>query len=219
MNKTAVILIVISITLLTSGCGNRMWESTKETTSETYDFMFDTAPTARSYHDTASIPIIEINYRAADVIYSNVGKFELSKHSAIFVHPFVNQNDPSDKSIFGPVTMEQVSDRLVQRGVLITAGEPNETDYEYAKDINLNDYRTMNQNKLDKLPPRAAILSGSYVIGDNYIYMSAKVTRLVDSAVISGHNWTLPISDNVRQMLPQLKLDDGLEPTVKTKFD
>ena len=219
MNKVVLILMVTIITLFASGCGNRMWESTKETTSDTYNFVFDSAPTARSYHETSSIPLIELNYQAADVIYSNVGKYELSKHSAIFVHPFTNQNDPSDNAIFGRVMTEQVSDRLVQRGVLITSGEPNKTDYEYTKDINPNDYRSMNSNISGKLPPRAAMLTGTYVLGDNYIYMSAKVTRLVDNAVVSGHNWTLPITDNVRQMLPQLKLDDGLEPSVKTKFD
>jgi hypothetical protein len=219
MNKAAMILMMILTTIFASGCGNRMWESTKKTTSDTYDFMFDTAPTARSYHDAASIPIIELNYQAADTIYSNVGQFELSKHSAIFVRPFTNQNDPSDGSIFGQVVTEQIADRLVQRGVLITDGEPGETDSAYAKGISQADYRTMNSNKLNKLPPRAAMLSGTYVIGDNYIYMAAKVTRLVDKTVISGHNWTLPITDNIRQMLPQLKLDDGLEPSVKTKFN
>ena len=93
MNKVALILVVTLTTLFTSGCGNRMWESTKKTTSDTYNFMFDSAPTARSYHEISSIPLIELNYQAADVIYSNVGKYELSKHSAIFVHPFTNQND------------------------------------------------------------------------------------------------------------------------------
>lgn len=219
MNKAALILAVVLTTFLTSGCGNRMWEDTKGTASETYDLMFDTAPTARSYHDSAGIPIIELNYQAADVIYTNVGQYELSKHSAVFVKPFTNQNDPSDNSIFGRVVTEQVADRLVQRGVLITSGEPNVTDFSYAKGINPTDYRAMNPNTREKLPPRAARLTGAYVIGDDYIYITAKVTRLIDNAVVSGHNWTLPITDNVRQMLPQLKLDEGLEPSVKTKFD
>jgi len=219
MIKAAVILTVVLATLFASGCGNRMWDSTKSTASDTYDFMFDTSPTARSYHETSSIPIIELNHEAADLIYSNIGQFELSKKSAIFVHSFVNQNDPSDNSIFGTVMTQQIADRLVQHGVRITSGEPNETDYEYAENINPKDYDTMNPNVHVKLPPRTAILSGAYVLGDNYVYMSAKITRLVDNAVVSAHNWTLPITDNVRQMLPQLKIDNGLEPTVKTKFD
>lgn len=219
MKKMVIICVFIFATLLASGCGNRMWEDTKDTAADTYNLMFDATPTARSYHELESVPLIELNYQAADVLYSNVGQYELSKHSAVFVKVFTNQNDPSDNAIFGKVMMEQISDRLVQRGVLITAGDPNESDFEYGPGVNPVDYRSMNSNTRVKLPPRAARLTGSYTIGDNYIYMAAKVTRLVDSAVVSAHNWTLPINDNVRQMLPQLKLEQGLEPSVKTKFE
>jgi len=219
MKKLAMTLTVMCISLIMAGCGNRFWQDTKEKASDTYDFMFDSAPTARSFHETSEIPIIELNHQAADVLFSNVGQYELSKFSAVFHKPFANQVEPSDKSVFGTVMMRQVSDRLVQHGLLITDGEPNHTDYEYSKTINPADYKSMNAKTREKLPPLAAMLNGNYVIGDNYIYMSASITRLVDNAVISAHNWTLPITDNVRQMLPQLKLDNGLEPTVKTRFE
>lgn len=114
---------------------------------------------------------------------------------------------------------EQVSDRLVQRGVVITHGEPRPDQYFLPKGVDPQKYSEPAKGTIETLPPRAAVLSGSYVIGDNFIYLSAKVVRLDDNAVVSGHNWTLPVTDNVRQMLPQLKQDDGLEPTVKTKFD
>lgn len=217
MNKAPLILAVIFTVLFASGCGNRMWEDTKDTASNTYDYMFDTAPTARAYHETSSIPLIELNHDAADIIYSNIGKYELSKKSPVYVRPFTNQEDPADTSIFGRVMTEQVVDRLVQHGVLITTGKPKASDYTYSRGFNSSNYHTMNEKKLAELPARAAMLTGTYVIGDEHIYMSAKIIRLIDSAVISGQNWTLPINDNVRQLLPQLKLENGLEPTVKTR--
>jgi len=219
MNKAVLIFTIITTGLFASGCGNRFWEDTKGTASDSYNYVFDTAPTARAYHEQESIPIIEINYQAADVLYSNVGHYELSKKSPVYVSKFINQNEPSDNSIFGHVMTEQISDRLVQRDVLITAGEPRPDDYFLPKGVELKRYSNPPQGRVENLPPRAAILKGTYVIGDNYIYMSAKIIRLDDKAVVSGHNWTIPISDNVRQMLPQLKLENGLEPTVKTKFD
>jgi len=75
-----------------------MWEDTKETTSDTFNYVFDTTPTARSFHDTASVPIIDLNNRAADILYSNVGNNELTPHSAIFASPFTNQNVPLRKA-------------------------------------------------------------------------------------------------------------------------
>lgn len=219
MNKAVLILLMIFITLLMAGCGNRMWEDGKDTASETFDYVFDSAPTAKSYHETSSIPLIELNYRAADVLYSNVGKGELTLKSAVFVKRFTNQKDPGDNAIFGSVITQQIADRLVQRGVLITDGTPNATDYLYGKGVSAEDYKSLTDTMSGKFPPRSGMLTGNYVIGDNYVYMSSKVIRLVDSAVVSAHNWTLPISDNIREMLPQLKNDDGMVPTVKNKFD
>lgn len=196
-----------------------MWEDAKKGTTDTFNYVFDTAPTARPYHETESIPIIELNYRAADVLFSNVSKGELTMESAIFVRRFTNQEDPSDMALFGDVVTQQISDRLVQRGVLIKDGKPNTTDYEHAEGFSASDYQSRSSLSAKQLPPRSAMLTGTYTIGTNFVYLSAKVTRLTDSAVVSAHNWTIPVSDNVRQLLPQLKSDDGLTPSVKTKFE
>ena len=107
----------------------------------------------------------------------------------------------------------QVADRLVQRDLRITEGEPGGTDYLYAEGATGDDYIGRTEKKADDLPPRVARLTGVYVIGDNFVYLSAKITRLVDHTVISAHNWTIPISDNVREMLPQLKRPgEGMTP-------
>ncbi|RWU07234.1 hypothetical protein DWB63_01675 [Pseudodesulfovibrio sp. S3] len=221
MNKTALSILMAVTLLFTQGCGNRMWEDSKDATSDTFNYVFDTAPTARAYHDLEEIPIIELNHRAADVLYSNVAKAELTNQSAIYVKRFTNQNDPGDTSIFGSVMSQQVADRLVQRGMLITEGEPGATDLLYGGGTTAADYRKTGglAGAKKELPPRSGMLTGTYVIGDNYVYVSAKVVRLVDSAVVSANDWVLPISDNVRQMLPQLKKDEGLTPSVKTSFE
>ena len=218
MNKIPLIIAVLVTTLFTTGCGNRFWKDTKGAAGDTYDYVFDTAPTARSYHAEEQIPLIEINHQAADVLYSNVRGKELSDKSPVYVQDFTNQNNPADKSIFGHVMTEQVVDRLVQRGMLITAGDPKPNAFFLPKGMSKDKYNNPPKGTIETLPPRSAMLSGKYVIGDNYIYMTSKITRLDDKAIISGHNWTIPISDNVRQMLPQLQLEDGLEPSVKTTF-
>jgi len=219
MTKTIRILTLFACLALAAGCGNRMWQDTKKTAGDTYDYVFDTSPTARAYHDEASIPIIEINHEAADVLYRNIGSNELSKRSPVYVRAFTNKTDPADQAPFGQVVMEQVADRLVQRGVVITQGEPGPDAFAMPRDIDPTKYLNPPQGSLENLPPRSAVLTGSYVIGDNYVFMTAKIIRLDDKAVVSGHNWTIPITDNVRELLPQLKQDRGLEPTVKSKFD
>ncbi|MCG2731776.1 MULTISPECIES: FlgO family outer membrane protein [Pseudodesulfovibrio] len=219
MIKTPLIFLALSFILAAQGCGNRFWEDTKRKSSNTYDYVFDTAPTTRSFHDQAAVPIEEINYQAANVLYSNVGKYELSSRSPVYAKRFSNRDNPEDTAIFGTVVMEQVVDRLVQRGLVITGGDPKPADYSLPTGVDPEKYARPTTGSLDNLPPRAAMLSGAYVIGDNFVYLSAKITRLDDRAVISAHTWTIPVTDNVRQLLPQLRRDDGLEPSVKTSFD
>ncbi len=219
MNRVVLISVVLVATLFASGCGNRFWKDTKDSAGDTYNYVFDTKPTAVPYHEQETVPLIEINYYAADVLYSNVGQYELSKKSPVYVEAFTNQKNPSDNAIFGHVITEQIADRLVQRGVVITAGQPSSTEYFMPQGVDPKRYTDPLKDTIETLPARAAVLKGTYVIGDNNIYMTAKVIRLDDNAVVSGHNWTIPITDNVRQMIPQLKLEEGLDPTVKTKFD
>lgn len=218
MHRLLMTFLALATLLTASGCGNRFWEDTKDTAQDTYQYVFDTKPTARSYHETESVPIEEINYQAADTLYAHLGNYELSKDAPIFYTYFVNKQNASDHAIFGQVMTEQILDRMVQRGARITHGDPPPDAYFMPSGVDPKKYTDPVQGGLDKLPPRSGQLSGGYVIGDQYIYMSAKITRLDDKAVVSAHTWTIPINDNVRQLLPQLKLDDGLEPTVKTKF-
>lgn len=219
MRKTLLIITVFVFALFITGCGSRMWQDTKDTAGDMYNYAFDSSPTAVAYHDEKSAPLIEINHEAADILYKNVGKNELSKRSPVYVTTFTNQHDPNDTAIFGKVVTEQVSDRLVQRGIVLKAGTPAPTEYLMPSGVEMAKYDNPPQGNINLLPPRAAMLSGTYVIGDNYIYMTAKVTRLDDKAIVSGANWTIPITDNVRQLLPQLRKDDGLDPTVKTSFE
>lgn len=129
MYRILLLIAVLATTIFATGCGNRMWQDTKETASDTYDYVFDTAPTARSYHEAVQIPIIDINHDAADVLYNNIKGSELSRRSPIYIKNFINQNDPNDTSIFGRVMTEQVVDRLVQRGALITTGSPEQKPF------------------------------------------------------------------------------------------
>lgn len=219
MHKAALTLLAITTLLFSTGCGNRMWEDAKGVTKDTYNYVFDTAPTAVPYHATSEIPMIEINHDAADVLAKNVTGDELADHSAVFISRFTNQADPNDQSIFGFVVQDQIADRLVQKELLVTKGDPSVTDILYADGATGDDYLGKTDKKKSDLPPRSAQLAGTYVIGDNFIYLSARLIRFVDGAIVSAHDWTIPITDNVRAMIPALKKPgEGMEPTVVTQF-
>lgn len=218
MYKLALIILALATLILSAGCGSRMWQDTTKTAGDTIHWATDTSPTARTYHEQAEIPLIEINKDAADVLYSGISGYELSKKSPVYVAIFTNQQNPNDKSIFGTIVTEQVSGRLVQRGIHIRDGKPKPEEYFLPPGIDPQKYQNPSMGSIDKLPPRAAMLNGYYVIGDNMVYMSARITRLDDKTDIAHTNWTIPITENIRQLIPHLQRKDGLDPSVKTKF-
>lgn len=239
--KKAALLLILFASLLTMGCGSRVWSDTKEFANDSYDYMFDTAPTARSFHDQAEVPIIELNHRAAETLADNINWNELDRESPVYFTTFNNLGDAGDTALFGQVMTDQVVAGLVQNKVKMSLGEPapkntmpaESMEPETAPSIDgmamQADNATMTETQMDEdetlvkaseenTPPQAR-MTGSYAIGDNYIYMRAAIVRLTDDAMVSAHNWTLPITDNIRELLPQLKRNFGMTPTVKTSFD
>lgn len=239
MKNKAAILLILFASLLTTACGSRIWSDTKEFANDSYDYVFDTAPTTRSFHDQAEVPLIEINHRAAQELADHINWNELDRESPVYFTTFTNLHNPNDTAIFGKVMTEQVVDGLVQNKIKMTLGEPKpmdsaETQVQEVVIAEPMDMLTDNGTKTgenedveipplatkkEELPPPDAKLTGNYVIGDDFIYLHAQVVRLTDDAVISAHNWTVPITDNIREFVPNLKKEPGMEPTVRTSFN
>lgn len=202
------LLILTCLTVL-SGCAwlEDRYEDTKE-------FVFDSKPTATPGFEEDNTPIIELNYDAAASLAFNVKPIELPDGSPVYIRKFVNKEDPTDTSRFGLIVATQVANRLAQRGLLMTEGVPPAEAYQAPPPREKGNF-------LQLPDKRSAKLDGSYIIGQNVIYVTGKIVRLDDNAIVSAHNWTLPINDNTRSLLPQLQAREkgkGIEPSVKTTF-
>lgn len=205
-------ITLMATAVLTAGCGG-----SQRTETIPFDYVFDTVPTSKTYHDLEETPVNELNYRAADTLFKYVTEKELSPDSPVYVKPFL-AGDSGDHSMFGKIMSQQVRDRLVQRGINITVGAPK--PIEYFKPQSPSPKLNNQGEEIDKKATahRAGVLEGSYVIGRDFIYMSASIVRLDDKVIVSAHNWLIPITENIRWWLPQIQPKDGLIPTVRTQF-
>lgn len=221
MKRNALFLTAALLcTLLLPGCS--VYEATKEGAKSTYNFMFDRDPRSEPAFQEDDTPIIEINHNAADKLFYNVNKHhELPANSPIYVRSFTNEDNQEDKAKFGRIVANQVATRLAQHDMLITDGAPRPLPKTVAVPNAMNnatDDGSWFSSTRKEAPPRPAMLTGTYYIGDTVIYMNSKIIRLDDDAVISSASWTLPINDNVRELLPQLKRPGGIDPAVRDKF-
>lgn len=208
---TDLLLLVLAalVLALPSGCS---WGKTKRAVIDAKDEFFHTKPTTKALFAEDSTPLTDLNAEAADdIIFSIQGR--LSPDSPIYVERFVNASDPNDASPFGRIMADQVATRMAQRKYRIMMGQPPPA--------------TPNEGPAAEKPPSApgfkkdyqpqpSLLSGSYTIGEDVIYVAAKLTRIEDGAVLTGLNWTLPVNKNTRELMPQLKrAGDGLSPSVQ----
>lgn len=162
-------------------------------------------------------PIVELNYKAAERLAANMKK-TLPPGSPVYVQAFANMGDPEDARPFGRIVADQVAARLAQEGFRVTEGTPQDPDKPLLASPGRYDPSPSNSTSSRDTPPREARLSGTYLLGKNVIYLSSKITRLDDKAVVAGFDWTLPNNKNTRELLPQLKAS-GLTPAVKTLPD
>lgn len=208
MRRIAVLLALCAAAPgLLVGCS---WSKTKRAYDRAADFVFDVGPTSEREYDEDKTPMMDLNYEAADEMTGSL-RSRLPKDSPLFVKSFVNMMDARDLSPFGRVVAEQVAARLVANGFAVTAGEPYVPTPPPAPDEPNKQPATVEQ--------KPSVLTGTYILGQDVIFISATVTALTNDAVLAAYQWNLPINDNMRALLPQLvRPGEGMTPTVRTSF-
>ncbi len=230
MQLSRAIAAVSLCALMTFGCSMR---EVKQNYDSARNWVFDTSPTASPTHLEDNTPLIELNYEAADRLDSDLW-LKLSPDSPIYYQPFTNLAAPSDPAPFGRVVADQVAARLAQSDLNIVTGTPKSDDYTTPApvretqlppdaDITDNDTTKVQQPEVSIeeqfRPVLPSLLTGTYLLGDDMIFVSAQITTKRDGQLISSYQWTLPINQNTRMLLPQLmRPQRGLTPTVQTSF-
>lgn len=216
----------ILICLLALGCTMR---EVKRNYDSARDWVFDTEPTAKPSHIEDDTPIIELNYEAADKLDSDLW-LKFSPESPVYFKAFTNLSDPADPAPFGRVVAEQVAARLAQSDLNVVDGEPRADDYTTPAPKHGTVAKTEDSNatmaseseistKEQLRPILPSLMTGTYLLGDDVIFVSARITTLRDKQLISAYQWTLPINQNTRMLLPQLLSPQrGMHPTVQTRF-
>ncbi len=204
--------ILLALGALALAVGSCTWSKTKRNYDKAASFVFDVRPTTSELYEEEDTPIIDLNYEAAVELADTMEDYA-PLESPVFVERFTNVTDSSDASPFGTVLAEQVAAGLVQEGVHVTAGQAR------LPEPTLGEQETETTFLGEEIPLRPAVLTGTYMLGKDVIYVSATITALQDDAVLSAYHWTLPVNDNMRVLLPQLEEHgSGMTPSVSTSF-
>lgn len=221
--------LILLISAALTGCGSATtsyYTRVKRTVVDAKDDVLGTRPTTSELFVEDNTPLIDINYDAADDL---MGLFNpaLNKKSPIYYERFTNRVDPADPSPFGRLVAEQVAARLALRSFKVTEGPARIPATEAAKPphtsgfVLTGDERKAEEQRMQEeiSPPRPCVLTGSYLIADKVVYVAAQLTALDNGQVMAAHHWTVPVNRNTRALLPQLKQNGGLKPSVRTSLN
>lgn len=227
LRVSALLLAALAALTLLSGCGSTTtsyYNRIKRTTVDATDDILGTRPTTAELFTEDNTPLIDINYDAADDL---MGLFApaMNKNSPIYVERFQNRVDPADPSPFGRLVSEQVAARLALRSFKVTDGPAKVPPLREPKPpiqsatLEPKERAAIDaKNQEEWNPPRPSVLTGSYLIADKVVYVSAKITALDDGQVMAAHHWTVPVNRNTRALLPQLRQTGGMKPSVRTSL-
>ena len=179
-------LVVYLVPLLALGCVQRPGQ-------------VKTASSGLLYREPCSI-ILESSYAAGDRIAEDLNRQNISPDLPILVASFVNIDNLIQSSTLGRIISEQISSRLAQHGYKIIEMKlrqesvfikKNEGEFMLSRDL----------KDLGIAHDVHAVLVGTYAVSKYLVYVSARVVRTEDSAVLVGHDYELPHDEITASLL------------------
>ncbi len=139
-----------------------------------------------------------VTYTAVDLMVRNLG-IRLPKRHTILPTSFVDQNDLSQTSPLGRRIAIQMASRFSQLGYSLL-------EIKLRKNIFIQNRQGefILSRDLDKIRTKQNVqvaLTGSYVVAQNAVHVTAQLVRLQDQVVLTSYDFTLPMNQNVRSLL------------------
>ncbi len=157
-------------------------------------------PVARDWQakPILDVDLIDSSYEAADRLMENLIT-DLDASKTLLVASFVDIDNVERSNTLGRMVSEQISSRISQHGfgvIEIKLREQLSVRPETGELLLSRDYTALRDGN-----DAQAVVVGSYALGQNKLYVNARIVRLNDNVVIAAHNYSLPIGTNTRSMI------------------
>ncbi|HIG14396.1 MAG TPA: hypothetical protein EYQ32_08065 [Gammaproteobacteria bacterium] len=138
------------------------------------------------------------SHRAADSMIKKAGA-RLDTQRSIAAASFVNIDDLSESSSFGRIVSQQLASRLSSHGFQIIEMLLRKSVYiqQQAGEFLLS----RELKNISKEHNVQAAIVGTYAVGKNSVYVTAKIVDSASSIVIASHDYELALGPNTRSLL------------------
>lgn len=187
--RASFIVLAAALGLALSGCG----PSRPQTVS------MPNLPQAMPVNPPGGSFLLAANLYAGDALQKML-LMRMGDSGGILTTSFVNLNDFTQTSAFGRVTAQQVGSRLSQYGYKVLEARLSNTLAMERRDgefMLTRDARRLLAESYDA----NAVLVGCYTNAGSNVFVSARVVRLFDNAVIGAYEYFLPRDTEVNGLL------------------
>lgn len=153
-----------------------------------------------TYEEAANSRLIASNYAAADDLVDQ-SRAVLDPAKPVLAATLVSIDDLERSSRLGRLVSEHVGSRLAQHGLLVVEMKMRGTIFMRRSEGELLLSRDV-QEIADSHRAQAVVV-GTYAAARDYVYVTVKLVRSVDNAILAAHNYALPRDSNIGAMLPE----------------
>lgn len=150
-----------------------------------------------TYEKAKESKLIETNYQAAESLLRNL-KNPLNIQQTIRVQSLVNNSKASEKTMLGRVIAEQLSARFAKAGYKMVDILDETPPAPRSENLQLTDDTENKENKTTDTTQ--AILTGTYSVSQNYVYVTIKLIHPQTNVLIATYNYVLPLDSNIETL-------------------
>lgn len=156
--------------------------------------------TGPTYEQASNSELIASNYAAADDLLAQTGT-SLDPAKPILAATLVDIDNLDRSSRLGRLISEHVASRIAQRGMSVVEMKMRGAIFMRKSEGELLLSREVQD--ITRSHSAQAVMVGTYAQAQDYVYVTLKLVRSVDSLVLAAHNYALPLDSNVGSMLPR----------------
>ncbi len=138
------------------------------------------------------------SYQAADTMLSQASWLRENRQP-LLAASFVNINNLNNSSSLGRIIAEQVASRFAQQG--FTVIEVKLRDTLFIQEGSGEFVLSRDLQQISRSHNVAAVIAGTYAVGKDSIYVSARLIRASDSLILAAYDYSLPMGPDARALV------------------
>ena len=145
--------------------------------------------------------LMRVSQQAANRLARNLDQPIVPGEGSILVASFVNVDDMNDSCSFGRIASEQIASALAREPHMFPVAEVRLRQNVFLKEQAGEFLLSREAMDVSKKHDAQALLVGTYAIGHESVYVSARLVNPITNQIVSSHDFNVRLDDNTKTLV------------------